>query len=92
MILTSAKGKTKIQCECGSQSPKIPDEALADWKRSEEGRAWLSFHRPHGKTRAVEHGVSGEALDDRLKKIAAKRTKASPAEINELAEHFERSG
>ena len=90
MILTSAKGKTKIQCECGAQSPKISDGALSDWRSSEEGRAWLSAHRPHGKTRAVELGKPGEALDDRLKRIEKKRTKASQGEINELAEHFDR--
>jgi hypothetical protein len=90
LILTSARGKTKIQCECGAQTPRISDEALSSWKTSEEGRTWLSAHRPHGKTAAVERGGRGEALDDRLKRIEKKRTKASQGEINELAAHFEK--
>ena len=90
MILVSAKGKTKAQCECGAQSPKIPNDDFGDWKRSDEGKAFYAAHTPHGKTRKVVEGGRRVSLDEDVKRIDAKRTKASVYEVNELAKHFER--
>lgn len=90
MILVTAKGKTKAQCECGAQSPKIANGDFGDWKRSEEGKAFYSAHTPHGKTRKVETGGRRVSLDEDVKRFEKKRTKASPHEINQLAEHFEK--
>jgi len=88
MLLISSKGNTKLQCECGAQSPKIANEDFGAWKSSAEGREFYSRHRPHGKTEAVARGGRVEALDEAVEKIAAKRTKASRQEIDELVQHY----
>lgn len=88
-ILTHSRGRTKASCECGAQSPRFSDESFNLWKRSEEGKRWFSQHNPHGKTRKVQAGGTRTSIDESLKKIESKRSKASSAELNGLAEHFE---
>lgn len=89
MILSYAKGRTKASCECGAQGPNLPNADFNAWKLTEEGKVWISTHRPHGKTASVARGGRVETIEESLKKIEAKR-KATSTEINELAEHFER--
>ena len=89
MILSYSRGKTKATCECGAQGPNLPNADFNDWKLTETGKEWIASHRPHGKTASVARGGRVETIEESLKKIEAKR-KATSAEINQLAEHFEK--